>query len=284
MGLRDEVRDPWTYVLGGLAGGVAWALGLPGIGILAAAGAVAGTRAVVAAALTPKYLPSHAPAPLPTTSDTPESDWLTRAERAVASFNRLASSIPDQILSERTRSMGDQAKQTLDGIRRLSGQASTTRGMAAELDPERLAADSKALERRRDAETDPEVRAELTRSLESLQDQRSIARRLSQSLSQILARIESGTLGLESLVAQLAEILALSDASAQASGADQLESIADELEGLRSGLAETERLSRRALSASGPGGSVGLPMPPAADAAGDRSTDTSEGPANDREG
>jgi hypothetical protein len=266
MGLRAEARDPWTYILGGLAGGVAWAVGVPALGVLVVAGAVAGTRAVVAAVLGPPALPGPMPPPpLPTTSDTPEADWLFRADRAVDSFNRLANSIPDQILSERTRSMGDQAKQTLEGLRRLSGQASTTRGMAAELDAGRLGAEAQELERRRDKETDPDVRNELTRSLESLHDQSGIARRLARSLSQILARIESGTLGLERLVAQLAEILALADASTQAAGADQLESLADELEGLRSGLAETERLSRRALSASSPGGSVQAPELPADD-------------------
>jgi hypothetical protein len=266
MGLRDEARDPWTYILGGLAGGVAWAVGVPALGVLAVAGAVAGTRAVAAALLgSPTSQRALPPPPLPTTSDTPEADWLHRAEGAVASFNRLADSIPDQILSERTRSMGDQAKQTLDGLRRLAGQASTTRGMAAELDAHRLGDEAKALERRRDQETDPEVRTELSRSLESLNDQRVIAQRLARSLSQILARIESGTLGLERLVAQLAEVLALADASTQAAGADQLESLADELEGLRSGLAETERLSRRALSASSPGSSVAEPELPADD-------------------
>jgi hypothetical protein len=66
----------------------------------------------------------------------------------------------------------------------------------------------------------------------------------------LLARMESGTLGLERLVAQLAEILALSEsATSPVEGAAQLEQLADELEGIRSGLAETERLSRRALGA-----------------------------------
>jgi len=66
----------------------------------------------------------------------------------------------------------------------------------------------------------------------------------------LLARMESGALGLERLVAQLAEILALSEtATSPVEGAAQLEALADELEGLRSGLAETEQLSRRTLGA-----------------------------------
>jgi hypothetical protein len=77
-----------------------------------------------------------------------------------------------------------------------------------------------------------------------------IGARLQQSMSTLLARMESGTLGLERLVAQLAEILALSEtATSPVEGAAQLEALADELEGLRAGLAETEQLSRRTLGA-----------------------------------
>jgi hypothetical protein len=257
MGLRDEARDPWTYILAGIAGGVAWALGLPGLAIVCVAAAVGGARTIAGAALGVGQLPSPPPPPpLPTQDATPEAAWLERAERAVSSFDRLAGSIPDQILSERTRSMGEQAKETLLGLRRLGGQASTTRGMAAELDQEQLREEAAQLEHRRDRETDPEIRLELSRSLESVKEQRDIARRLEQSLTQIVARVESGALGLERLVAQLAEILALSDTGAATSGADQLEELADELEGLRSGLAEAEQLSRRALSGSGTSGSV----------------------------
>ncbi len=77
-----------------------------------------------------------------------------------------------------------------------------------------------------------------------------------------MTRLESSALGLERLVAQLAEVLALSEsATSPVEGAKQLEALADELEGLRSGLAETEQLSRRALSAYEGEGSVGGPTP-----------------------
>jgi hypothetical protein len=259
MSFRDQVRDPWTYLLGGLAGGVAWAVGLPALAIVAVGAAVGAVKAVSGVALGEGRapLPPVPPLPLPTTDDTPEGGWLDRAERAVATFDRLARSIPNQILSERTRSMGTQAGETLEGLRRLAGQASTTRQVTREVDEKSLAAEAQRLEKRRDAELDPEIRTETSRSLESVHEQLDIARRLRRSLAQILARIESGALGIERLVAQLAEILALSDAGSGDQGAEQLEELADQLEGLRSGLAETERLSRRALSASGRQGSVG---------------------------
>jgi hypothetical protein len=267
MGLREQVRDPWTYLLGALAGGVAWAVGLPAAAILGVGAAVSAAKAATGAALgesTTSALPIP-PRPLPSREGTPEAVWLERAEQAVAAFDRLARSIPNQILSERSRSMGEGAAQTLAGLRRLAGQASTTRAVSNEMDEQAMAAEAERLERQRDRETDLEIRTEMTHSLESVRDQVEVARRLRRSLAQLLARIESGALGLEGLEAQLAEILAMSDAGEPDQGAAGLNQLTDELEGLRAGMAETERLSRRALSASGREGTVaGEPPPPRA--------------------
>lgn len=279
MGLREQVRDPWTYLLGALAGGVAWAVGLPAAAILGVGAAVSAAKAATGAVLgesarPPGAIPSRPPS---SREGTPEAVWLERAEQAVAAFDRLAGSIPNQILSERSRSMGEQASQTLAGLRRLAGQASTTREVSREMDEEAMSAEAERLERQRDRETDLEIRNEMTRSLESVRDQVGVARRLRKSLAQLLARIESGALGLEGLEAQLAEILAMSDSGEPDQGSAGLDQLADELEGLRTGMAETERLSRRALSASGREGTVaGEPPPPPEHAPG------ADGPAPDR--
>ena len=252
MALREELRDPWTYVLGGIAAGVAWAVGLPAVAFVGVGAGVAAVKAVSNLALgTGKLPPPPAPLMLEETSGTPEAGWLTRAESAAAAFDRLARSIPDQILSERSRSMAEQAAETLSGLRRLAGQASTTRAIADEADVDALKRELGRLTGQRDRENDPDIRIELTRSVTSVQDQIDIAGRLRRTLAQILARIESGALGLERLVAQLGEILAISASGVGEQGAAELGQLADELEGLRSGLAETEQLTRRTLSATG---------------------------------
>ena len=68
MALRDEARDPWTYILGALAGGAAWAVGVPVIAAAGVGAAVLGVKAAVAAALGtgPQRPPTPAP-PLPVT-------------------------------------------------------------------------------------------------------------------------------------------------------------------------------------------------------------------------
>jgi hypothetical protein len=188
--------------------------------------------------------------PLPVKGKTPEDAWLKRGERAVQSFDALASSVPEGMVSERSRTIGQQSKETLEGLRRLGGQASTTREVARHIDQTYLLHEELRLTQAVEREPDPDIREEEQKSLDSVREQLAIVQRLDQSLNMLLARMESGTLGLERLVAQLAEILALSEsATSPVEGAAQLEHLADELEGIRSGLAETERLSRRALGA-----------------------------------
>ena len=251
MALRHEARDPWTYILGALAGGAAWAVGVP---VLAAAGvgaAVLGVKAVIGSALGggDRRGAGQAP-PLPVADRSPEQRWLRRAQESVASFRDLAGSVPEGLVSERSRSIGGQSERTLDGLRRLAGQATVTRNVATRVDLDRLAQEGERLQRTVNITTDPDIREEVHKSLESVREQMDIGARLQQSLAMLLARMESGTLGLERLVAQLAEILALSEtATSPVEGAAQLEALADELEGLRAGLAETEQISRRTLGA-----------------------------------
>ena len=247
MALSDEARDPWTYLLGGLAAGVAWAVSVPIVAAIGVGAAVAGVKAVVGGTLGRRASRRD---PLPVTGKTEEEGWLKRGERAVASFDALASSVPEGMVSERSRTIGQQSKETLEGLRRLGGQASTTRDVAQHIDGTHLLHEELRLTQEVEREQDPDIREEEQKSLESVREQLAIIQRLDQSLSMLLARMESGTLGLERLVAQLAEILALSEsATSPVEGAEQLEHLADELEGIRSGLAETERLSRRALGA-----------------------------------
>jgi signal transduction histidine kinase len=248
VALKDEARDPWTYVLGGLAGGVAWAVGVPAAIAVGVGAAVLGIKAVAGAMLGVQSGEGKGTL-LPVSGKTPEDRWLKRGQRAVDSFAKLASSVPPGIVATKARTIEDQARQTLEGLRRLAGQASTTRSVSQNLDPATLSPAFARLTAQIARESNADIKSELQSSLESVEEQLRIAQRLSDSLAQLLARMESGALGLERLVAQLAELLALSEtATSPVEGAKQLEALADDLEGIRSGLAETEQLSRRALA------------------------------------
>jgi hypothetical protein len=135
----------------------------------------------------------------------------------------------------------------VEALERLAGQATAVGQAIAHLDGRFLAAEAERLRADR-ARASGEVASELDRSLASVRAQREVLGRLATARDNVLARLESGTLGLESLVARLVEL----EAMAAAGPADDLgavDQLSDELEGIRQGVAETEEVSRRALSA-----------------------------------
>lgn len=255
MSFRDELRDPWVYILGGLAGGIAWAVGVPVVAAVGVGATVSGVRAGLAT-----MLGGHGErqrSSLPVTDRSPELAWLQRGESAVDAFRDLARSLPLGLASTRTESIAAQADETIEGMRRLAGQASVTERASARLHLPTLEAEAERLRVQVANASDPEVAQERSRSLAAIHEQIDISDRLRRSHDSLLARLESSAIGLERLTAQLAEVVALSGGATSAvEGTKQLESLADDLEGLRAGLAEAEQLSRRALSAYDSGSSV----------------------------
>jgi hypothetical protein len=136
---------------------------------------------------------------------------------------------------------------TVGTLERLAGQAGAAGRALARIDDRFLAGEAERLEAARAAATH-EIAAELDRSLASVRVQREVYGRLVAARNGVLARLESGTLGLESLVARVVELSAMATGGpvSETGAVDQL---SDELEGIRQGLAETEEVSRQALSA-----------------------------------
>ncbi|HEU0132327.1 MAG TPA: hypothetical protein VFQ85_15175 [Mycobacteriales bacterium] len=258
MTLKDEVRDPWTYVMGALGGGLGWAVlaGMGPPGWIAGAGvgaAVAVTKIVAGAFVRPTGPRRKRPNErrLPVLTRTFEAAWLARAEAAQRNFDQIASSVEEGPVAERVQSLGDEACESLWAIQRLAGQASAIRVALGRMDPRRLAYEQDRL--RADRSGDPVVVAERQRALGAVQAQLDAYQRLTSALTAVLARIESGSLGLEGLVARLAEVVALTQASAVGSGdLAQVDELAQELEGLRAGLVEAEDVSTRAMQGLAP--------------------------------
>lgn len=257
MSIRDEVNDPWSYVVAGLAGSIAAALapvaaipaGLIGLGIGAA---VFGTK-VVTGLFTGgddkrRHRPSQRERRLPVLTRTPEAAWLGRAKQAQFVFEDIAHSAHDGPIAERVQSFGAETEQSLASLERLAGQASAIRGAMARLDPKRLAWERDRILHATRGGGDPGLLAERERSLDAIQSQLDAFARLERTLLMLLARLESGTLGIEGLVARLAEVVALAETSTTAvDGMTQVDELAHELEGLRAGLVEAESVSTRAM-------------------------------------
>ena len=264
MSLRDEVRDPWSYLLAGLAGGLAFAVApaaaLAAPVALGVGAAVFGAKVVAGAFATPHDKPKkRRDRRLPVVARTDEAAWLYRAERAQETFEDIARSAGDGPIADQVRTFGAQADESLASLQRLAGQASAVRLALARLDLRRLHYERDRLLAAQRSSDDPRLRAERARSLAAVDSQLQAYSRLSAALTTLIARLEAGALGIEGLVARLAEVVALTETSAITfSGVTQVDELAAELEGLRAGLVEAEDVSSRAIAGLAP-----LPEPTA---------------------
>lgn len=247
MAFRDEVRDPWSFLLGGMAAGLAWAVQLPAEAAAAIGAAVFGVKVLIGGVMNRQDRGGGRV--LRIRSGSAEERWTRRAEQAVRSFRRLGESVRSGPVSERARDIGSQAEGMLEAVRRLAGQASAVREALRRIDIVRLMREEDRLTYQLARAETEDVRTEIERSLESVRAQHSVYTRLEDAGMRLQARIESVVIGLEGLVARLVEILALVEAQSPVEGAQQVDSLSEELEGLRAGLVETENLSRRVLSA-----------------------------------
>ncbi len=253
MSLSDELKDPWGLVASGVSGGLVWALvtGPVGVGVGVAAGAAVLGVKVVAGLLLNKD-----DEPVPELVRPPRGSvaagWLSRAEQAVTALDDLAATARRGPLSVQVDGAAGEARDTLGALGRLGAQATAVEGALRRVDDAALDAEALRLEQA-GSHGPAEVRTEVARSLAAVRDRIAVRDRLRDARATTLARMQSVTLGLEGLVARLAEVLALAETTgAVDDSAGQVAELAHELEGLRVGLAETEAVSRGALAQAPP--------------------------------
>jgi hypothetical protein len=260
VGLSDELRDPWGLVTGGISGGMAWAVaagaigGAPAIALGVGVGAaVYGVKALTGVLMNKE--PSRrgsAELPRPPRGSA-AARWLERAEDAVRSLDEMAASTDAGAAGTAVRGAADEAGDTLTDLARVAGQVTAVERALGRVDVHGLDVEAARLDDAARRARTPEMRAEVQRSAAAVRDRLDVRDRLLGARETLLARMEAAALGLEGLVARLAEVLALSATSGGVdTSADQIADLALELDGLRAGLAETEALSRRALAAAPP--------------------------------
>jgi hypothetical protein len=268
VGVREQLTEPWGIVaaalLGGLGGAVTAALapvavlGVPvGLGI---AGAVYGVRVGLGvlgdrAARPPRQRPDPGLAALPTPPrGSPAGRWLRRAETAVGTLHRQTESPSDPTLRGQISDVDDQAGGALTDLRRFAGQVTLIEQTMGNVDRARLQQEYAGIQRTLQGLPPGQLREERERALAAVADQLDVVRRLGEARETLLARMQSAVLGLEGLVARMAELLALHATTAGGSlTATRVAELTSDLEGMRAGLAEAEQLSRSTLG-SGPGG------------------------------
>lgn|GEM_PF-444489 len=278
MDVKEQLTEPWGIVtaalLGGLGGAVTAALapvallGVPvGLGI---AGAVYGVKVAlgilsehVAGPVRPR---DSADAALPVAPRGSKADgWLRRAEAAVQTLHRQTETPADPTLRAQISDVDDQAAGALTDLRRFAGQVTLIEQAVVRIDAPRLEQERTALKRGLGGLPAGALREERERALHAVDDQLEVAHRLDEARETLLARMQSAVLGLEGLVARMAELLALHSTIGGGSLTEtRVAELTSDLEGMRAGLAEAEQVSRSTL-AGGPADPV-PPVPPAASA------------------
>jgi hypothetical protein len=251
VGLREELTEPWGIVVAGVLGGLGWALApatVPAVAIGLGVGAAVYGVKVAAATLTHReQRPAAAENLLAPRKGSPADVWLRRAERAVRTLHAQTESPREAALRAQVGDVDDEAATVVDAMRRLAAQVTAVEDAMNQIDIPRLLAERERLTSQAGGPS-PELRAEHERSLAAIEEQLAVARRLDQARQTLLAKMQSTVIGLEGLIARLAEVLALSTTTGGVDTATgQIAQLGSELDGLRAGLAETEAISRQAL-------------------------------------
>jgi hypothetical protein len=241
--LREELTDPWGPVLAGIVGGVAIAATLPvaaGVGIAAA---VYGVKVVVGS-LMGGGEDGPPPPPLPR-QGTPARIWIDRAEDAVHALQRMSPSTPLTAADSAAQSTAEQAAVVLDTMRRLGGQVVALTNALGHADSPGLDEEARRLDELARSYPDD---ASTVQSAQALADRVAVRDRLRRARFELDGRLQSSALGLEGLVARVAEVRAASHAVGQIDPtADDLEALTAEVEGLRIGLRDVEQVAQKAL-------------------------------------
>ncbi|MEU4518639.1 hypothetical protein AB0F52_07945 [Amycolatopsis sp. NPDC024027] len=245
MKFARELAEPWGLLLAATSAGVAWAVQLPVVAAVGVGVAVLAARAGVATLGGEKDEPPPREARvLDVAPGSAEENWLHRAEGAAEGFGSLSASLAAGPLAERVADMEPVVRETLSTLRRLAGRASATGQALARVDLDAVTHERRRLQR--DLRTaNPEVRGDLEQALTAVQAQADVHARLSGARDKLLAQLQSGALGLDSLVARVAELTAATADVTVDTGA--VRELSDQLEGIRQGVQETEEATRKSL-------------------------------------
>ena len=184
------------------------------------------------------------PRPIP---GSPEALWVIRAEAAVAAIRRLRASAGSGAVAYRCTVIAKQAADAVVILRHLAYQSGLVSRLAGSTDLAELRRTDASLRHQLGVLSDGPARQQNEYALRSLTARIEAGERLEATQRELVGRIEAGALGLEGLVARVAEIVALSELGSGVA-APQVDELAAQLDTLRAALVETEDLGRHALS------------------------------------
>jgi hypothetical protein len=247
--------DPRAALIGGASAAAAVAAGVSapasfGIGVVTLVVANAGR---IWSAKRPTAAPRVVPPERPEAALHPdERRRMQAAEDAVSGIRRAVCGLDTGPLRERLGEVATDTEDVLRDLRRLALQVAATRRASSQLDLPQLSTDLRRLTSTLERSDDPDVVRDLQRSVEAVREQLRVGRRLSSTRVGLQTRIEAGTLGLQQLAAQVAEMVALAPAGDAWKHGSLIDELSTQLDALRAGLSDAGAASRRVLGATGP--------------------------------
>lgn len=253
MSRPNRFADAWAAVIGVVLGGMAFAAvpGEPaalavgvGVAVLGYGAKVGGSALVARTKQEPTVEPLSGPKPK---RGSPAEVWFGRAEKATRKMESLIASAGDSYLKDQLDSVALQTSGTVETIGRLSRQVAAVEQGLDRIPLANLAAQRERLQADVGQGLVDESSIETSNSLRSVNEQLESFQRLHEARDGLLARMESATVGLESVNSHIAELIAMSATSVAVQDVGALETVNQELSDIRAGLEESESYTREVL-------------------------------------
>jgi hypothetical protein len=255
MSARDEIRDPWGWLVAAVCGGLAWAVLGPAMGMAAAlmgllVGAVVlGTKVAVgvlrAGGQEPEALEQRRDRLPQAPRDSMQAALVARSHAAVERMEDLADRPSDPWIAGEVRSVLTDSRPVVEAIEEMSGRITLLDSSILAARPNALAQEIATLQEQMRRTSDPDVRREQERALTALDGQADSVDRLLRRRDSALAQMQASTVGLEGLAARSGELVALGPAGHDTEEATRIvEELTNSLDSVRSGVDEARTLLR----------------------------------------
>lgn len=256
MAVRDELRDPWGWLVGAVCGGLGWAVlagsaATGGVALAAGVGiaaAVVGTKVAVGAIKgeSAHRTPTAARDRLPKAPHgSRQAELLARSAAAVRRIGDLAGRPADPWIAGEVRSVLAQSETVIVAVDEMSGRITVLDTSIAAARPHALAEEISVLQARMRGATDPDVRRQQQRALTALDAQAQSIDRLLRRRDAGLAQMQASAVGLEGLASRAGELVALGPAALDSEQAHRIVGdLTQSLDSVRAGVDEARSILR----------------------------------------
>jgi hypothetical protein len=255
MSARDEIRDPWGWLVAAVCGGLAWAVLAGQMGVAAIVtglligSMVLGTKVAVGAFRDRGAGPRALERPrdrLPTAPrGSIQAGLLARSHAAVAQIEDLVGRPSDPWIAGEVRGVLIGSRPVVDAIEEMSGRITLLDSSIVAARPSALAQEIADLQGQMQRTTDPDVRREQEKALAALDGHADSVDRLLRRRDAALAQMQASAVGLEGLAARSGELVSLGPAGDDTEEATRIVAdLTNSLDAMRSGVDEARALLR----------------------------------------